>query len=56
MGGIIAAVVCVVLVILLIVLVLWLVKRKNHSKYDLNKASELEMGVKQPKKPILGGK
>ena len=50
-----AAVVCVVLIILLILLLVWCIRRKSHSKYELSKASQLEMGVRKPSKPILGG-
>ena len=45
----------VVVVIVVVLLVVWLLRRKGRSKYDLSKASEMEMGTKKPKKPVLGG-
>lgn len=55
-GGAIAGILAVVVIIFLIMLLVWLVKRRKRSKYNLSKASQLEMGTRKPSKPILGGK
>ena len=54
MGGILAAVVAAILVVVLLLLGCWLWRRRSRSKYDLGKASALEMGTRTPSKPILG--
>lgn len=56
MGGVVAAVVVVVVVILLVLLGVWCWRRKTGAKYDVSKASELEMGTRTPRKPLIGGK
>ena len=43
-------------VVVLLILVLCCVCKGRRSKYDLQKSAELEMGVKIPSKPVLGGK
>ncbi len=54
-GGVLAAVVVVLVIVLVILLFVCLVKRKRSSKYDMSKATDLEMRDSRPKKPILGG-
>lgn len=56
MGGVVAAVVAVVVVILLVLLGAWCWRRKASAKYDVSKASQLEMGTRTPSKPQIGGK
>lgn len=55
-GGVIAAVVAIVVVILLVLFGVWCWRKRTGEKYDLSKASELEMGTRTPSKPVLGGK
>ena len=55
-GGVIAGVVAVILLILLILLIVCVLKRRlKHSKYEVSKNAELELGTRIPAKPVLGG-
>ena len=51
-----AGVLLVAIVIVVIVLVICCCMRGSQSKYELSKASRLEMGTRTPSKPVLGGK
>ena len=55
-GGVVAGVVAVILLILLILLIVCVLKRRlKHSKYEVSKNAELELGTRTPAKPVLGG-
>jgi len=53
--GVIAAVVLLVIIVVAVIIILYCVRKKRSSKYEVNRSAEVEMGVKIPSKPVLGG-
>ena len=52
MAGLLVA---VLLVLVIVLVLLYCYKKRNSSKYDVSKASHVEMGTRTPSKPVLGG-
>lgn len=56
MGAVVAAVVVFALLVVVIIATYCCIRNKRSSKYDVKKSADVELGVKTPSKPVLGGK